>query len=67
MRLFVLPLFGTLTATAFASQPAVVEHGLELFTRTWVPHDPRAAEGGDGLGPMYNASPPCARAASRST
>ncbi len=55
-RLVVLSFVGTVAATAFASQPAAVERGLELFTRTWVPHDSRAAEGGDGLGPMYNAS-----------
>lgn len=45
-----------LSATAVAAQPAAVEQGRELFTRTWVAWDSRAAEGGDGLGPMYNAT-----------
>ncbi len=43
-------------ATATAAQPATLEAGRELFVRTWVAWDERAAEGGDGLGPMYNAS-----------
>ena len=32
-----------------------VDAGRELFTREWVPGDPRS-HGGDGLGPMYNES-----------
>lgn len=45
-----------LSASAIAAQPASVEQGRELFTRTWVAWDSRVAEGGDGLGPMYNAT-----------
>jgi CxxC motif-containing protein (DUF1111 family) len=30
--------------------------GQELFSRTWLPWDSRVTQGGDGLGPMYNAS-----------
>lgn len=30
-----------------------VIRGRELFTRAWIPRDPRS-RGGDGLGPMYN-------------
>ena len=29
--------------------------GQELFTRQWRPNDPRC-HGGDGLGPVYNAT-----------
>ncbi len=32
-----------------------VPDGGELFSRIWLPDDPRSA-GGDGLGPMYNAA-----------
>lgn len=45
----------SMTATAYAGQPAI-ERGRELFLRTWVAYDARVANGGDGLGPMYNAS-----------
>src|SRR5687768_11359614 len=35
---------------------AGVSAGQELFSRTWLPWDSRVTQGGDGLGPMYNAS-----------
>lgn len=41
---------------AFASTTDPVRHGRELFVRTWVPFDSRVAPGGDGLGPMFNAT-----------
>ena len=35
--------------------PAMVRAGEELFLHEWTPHDPLAG-GGDGLGPVYNAT-----------
>ena len=37
-----------------AADPALVKLGEEIFLREWMPDDPRAARGGDGLGPVYN-------------
>jgi CxxC motif-containing protein (DUF1111 family) len=37
------------------SDPALAEAGAKLFQHEWTPHDP-LANGGDGLGPVYNAS-----------
>jgi CxxC motif-containing protein (DUF1111 family) len=34
--------------------PQVMRQGYELFTHSWTEHDPLA--GGDGLGPVYNAT-----------
>jgi CxxC motif-containing protein (DUF1111 family) len=34
--------------------PALAQAGEELFNHVWTPNDP-LAEGGDGLGPVYNA------------
>jgi CxxC motif-containing protein (DUF1111 family) len=36
-------------------EPAMVRAGAELFEHEWTPGDPLAA-GGDGLGPVYNAT-----------
>src|SRR5687767_8584344 len=47
-----LVLFLAAAGTAAASAPT----GRDLFVRSWEPWDPRAAKGGDGLGPMYNAT-----------
>ena len=35
-------------------EPSMVEAGKVLFTHVWTPHDP-LCNGGDGLGPVYNA------------
>jgi CxxC motif-containing protein (DUF1111 family) len=35
--------------------PAMAEEGEKLFKHEWTPHDP-LANGGDGLGPVYNAT-----------
>lgn len=43
-----------LAATPTLSDPVAI--GRALFVRTWTAWDPRAAPGGDGLGPMFNAS-----------
>jgi mono/diheme cytochrome c family protein len=40
-------------ATRTAADPVAL--GRELFSRTWLPNDPRC-HGGDGLGPVYNAT-----------
>jgi CxxC motif-containing protein (DUF1111 family) len=47
----------TLPAAGAADPPArdVRSLGRELFARTWRPDDPRC-HGGDGLGPVYNAT-----------
>lgn len=37
-----------------APPPEVLEAGRELFTRSWMPGDPRS-RAGDGLGPVFNA------------
>src|SRR5947199_335690 len=50
---------GTGPSTAVAAggnEPvAQVALGRELFQRQWLPNDPRS-RGGDGLGPLYNAT-----------
>ena len=38
-----------------ALDPALAEAGAKLFKHEWTPHDP-LANGGDGLGPVYNAN-----------
>jgi CxxC motif-containing protein (DUF1111 family) len=43
-----------LGVTGAAEGPDPVVLGRELFVRTWEPYDPRT--GGDGLGPMFNAT-----------
>lgn len=52
--LVALSLLG-LAGSAVAASTAVAS-GRELFLRTWLPWDTRTQAGGDGLGPMYNAS-----------
>jgi CxxC motif-containing protein (DUF1111 family) len=37
-----------------AVEPSMAEAGKVLFTHVWTPHDP-LCNGGDGLGPVYNA------------
>ena len=37
------------------AKQAQIALGSELFSREWIPNDPRS-HGGDGLGPMYNES-----------
>src|SRR5262249_42494398 len=37
-----------------AADPSLADAGRELFTHEWQPRDP-LANGGDGLGPVYNA------------
>lgn len=52
--LVALTLFGLAGSAVAAS--SYTSSGKELFLRTWLPWDTRAQAGGDGLGPMYNAS-----------
>jgi CxxC motif-containing protein (DUF1111 family) len=46
---------GNTDAPAPADNPNTQGLGHELFLREWVPGDPRS-HGGDGLGPLYNAT-----------
>src|SRR5262249_34893620 len=51
-----LPLAAPELKPIAAREPdAVKPNGKELFTREWLPRDPRA-HGGDGLGPVFNDS-----------
>lgn len=49
---------GLMPVALFAATTALAGtgSGQELFNRTWLPWDSRVSQGGDGLGPMYNAS-----------
>ena len=57
IRSFLFSAFALASVLASTAPPAFAgaNAGRELFTRTWLPWDSRV-EGGDGLGPMYNAA-----------